>query len=306
MSFSYTNSDLIASVKRRGLVPTSQNTYLSSDFLKIGTEIINSHIAPMLISTREEYFSYPIDRTLVSGQTNYLIPTRAMGDGLRAVFWVRDSGTVVRVVVIDLLDQDSLNEGNLLGDSDYAAYKQGSELVFKPAPGVGAGTLRFFIHIRPGKLVETSEAAQIASINTGTNQVTVTTIPSSWASGVVLDVIQANPHYRYLDIDKTATTVSGTTLTFASLPSSLAVGDWLALQGESPIPQIPHELMPMLSQWIVVKCLEGLGDRAGADYAKAELKDLMTDALKLVQPRIKSESKKVINRNRMYLLSRNW
>jgi hypothetical protein len=307
MSFSYTTTDLIASVKRRGMVPTSQSTFLNTDFLTFGTEVINSHIAPLLVATREEYYTYPIDRSLVQGTSNYLIPTRAMGDGLRALYWLQsDTGNLVPIVVVDLDNIQSFNNGLLVGNSDYSAYKQGSEIVIKPMPSGTAGDLRFFIHIRPGKLVETSAAAQITSIDTGTNQVVVATIPSSWQTGTIVDIVQADPHYRYIDIDKTITGVSSTTITFSSLPSALAVGDWIALQGESPIPQIPHEMMPFLAQWIVVKCLESLGDRAGAEYAKAELMALKEDALKLVQPRIKSESKKVLNLNRFNLQSKRW
>ena len=307
MTFAYTNTDLIAMVKRRGMIPTSQDTFSNDDFLLIATDIINGHIAPMLVSTREEYYTYPIDRTLVSGTANYLIPTRAMGDGLRGLFWVTDAGDVVKIVVIDLENQDGLNEATLLNGNDFAAYKQGSEVIIKPTPSPAAGSLRFFISIRPGKLVQTTAAGQVTAFNTVAKTVTVGTIPSSWASGNTLDFIQADPHYRYLDVDRSDTAISGTTITFTNdLPTSLAIGDWVALQGESPIPQIPHELMPLLSQWTMKKCLEAIGDRSGAEYAAGELKELQTDAMKLIQPRIKSEAKKVVNRNRLYLLNRTW
>src|SRR5690606_8653031 len=97
-----------------------------------------------------------------------------------------------------------------------------------------------------------------------------------------------------LGIDQTITGISGTTIEFSSLPDELAVGDYVCLAGESPVPQIPVEFHALLAQEVVVKVLEALGK--STKDAKDDLKTLKENLPNLITPRVQGESRRVVNR----------
>ena len=312
MPFSYTTSDLITSIKGRGDVPTSQNTFQNSDFLRFATEVIHSSIVPMLLAAQEGYYDYNIDQSFVSGQQNYAIPTRAIGAGGYDVQSISEGGTIFQIPYVErtaVISNVATSYQFFRGTWSY--YVEGNDIVVTPAPAVTdqTSTLRIVIRLRPGKLVETSSCAQISSINTGTNTITVSSIPSTWSTGTVLDLLQQTPHYRYKAIDQTSTLISGTSITFASLPSApntLAVGDWVALQGESPVIQVPHEMIPLVSEMTVYQVLKAKGDQAGMKVSQENIERMKKDAMVLIEPRFKASTKKIVNRNRFDLSQRYW
>lgn len=87
---------------------------------------------------------------------------------------------------------------------------------------------------------------------------------------------------------------------FTVTPSSLEgmnVGDYMALRGESPFAHIPVEGYPLLEQAVVVKVLEGLGDREGMAAAQTKLSELVQLFPDLITPRVDGNPQKIINRN---------
>ncbi len=165
-------------------------------------------------------------------------------------------------------------------------------------PTPSTGTLRLFYFGRPNSLVATSAVATISSIDVTRLIVTTTaTIPSTMTSGVSVDFVDATPGFRSLAIDQATTgTVAGTTVTLSTaLPASVLAGDYVCLAGESPVPQIPVELHPLLAQRVVVKALEALApDKMVA--AKAICDEMRKSALTLLTPRAEGSARVIVNR----------
>jgi hypothetical protein len=104
-------------------------------------------------------------------------------------------------------------------------------------------------------------------------------------------VQNSNP-YDLLGMDYALTSVSGTTLGFSSLPTDLAVGDWICLSTEAPVPMIPDEMHPVLVQSALCKTLSSKKDKQYKD----ELETLMRvkeDAINMLDPRVQDNSNKV-------------
>jgi hypothetical protein len=80
----------------------------------------------------------------------------------------------------------------------------------------------------------------------------------------------------------------------ADRPSELAVGDYIALADESPIPQIPVEWFSYLALLTAVQTLESLGDSDAAQLVAQRLQKIEKNALSLISPRIKRKSKAII------------
>ena len=86
------------------------------------------------------------------------------------------------------------------------------------------------------------------------------------------------------------------TFTTEELPDNLQVNDYVALAEETHIPQLPSELIPILSQRVAIKCLESMGDTEGMGNASRELARLEENAYTLIDNRVEGAPRKVVNR----------
>lgn len=278
----FTTDTLIASIKRRGMIPTNQSTFDTDDFLALANEEIQLGLLPLILSTREEYYVTSKD---YSAADSIDIPERSVGAKVRDVKLVDSNEVEQDVPQVDFKDRDL---AAFLG-----FYIQGNKIYFTDTPDE---TIRVYYYQRPNELVATSDAAQIASIDVNNNQVTVSSLPSTITTSTPVDIIKAAPGYDCLAIDQTITNIASTTLTFSSLPTGLAVGDWIALAGESPIVQLPKELQPILSQRVTVRILQSTGDLEQMGAAQADLNRMEAAAFRLIEPRTDGANHKIINR----------
>lgn len=90
------------------------------------------------------------------------------------------------------------------------------------------------------------------------------------------------------------------------LPMYLYVGDVLALQEETIIPQIPVELHSMLSQRVVMRCLEALGDTQGLQNAAAKLQEMEFKTGAMLDDRVEGAPEKIVNRHSFLRLARRY
>lgn len=290
----YTTADFLTSVRMRGSIPTStssSNVNNTTNLLAMGTEELHIKLLPLIMSVREEFYVTSKDYTITASQATYALPSRASGMVVRDIQIVDGSSIYsLRPIDPDLISTTST--GSVEG-----YYFQHNNIVLYPTPGSTSGTLRVRYFARPSRLAATSACAQITAIDTGTFTATVAAVPSSWSTSTPVDFIKASAPYHNPAVDQSPASTTSTTLVFTSLPSDLAVGDWVALAEYSPIPQIPHEFQPLLAQMTVVKALEAVGDREGAKAAKTDLDLIQANAIQLITPRSHSDPRKVVGRN---------
>lgn len=300
MAVSYTTADLISSVKTKALVPSNQNTFTDAQILTVADEEFRTGLIPMIMDVREEFFVTFNEITLVSGQEEYDIPTRAMGMKLRDVTIVQGSGASRTEYSVPMVASDQVFDliSPLYSYTTGISFSlRGNKIVFSPVAALNSlsGTLRLYYYQRPGKFVETSDAARIDDIDTSLNQITLSNVPSAFVATATYDFIQSTPGFDTLAKDQTPTGVSGAVFTFSSLPDDLEVGDYLCLANESAIVQIAVELQPVLAQMTILRLLESIGDNNGAAIAQGKLDRLIKSTLTLISPRVDGEPKKVLN-----------
>jgi len=297
----YTTQSLIDSIKARGLIPTSQSTFTNDDFLRFGTEEIQVGMLPMLISVREEFFVKHDDQSIIALQEYYPIQDRAVSRMLRDVLQSNQNPIQPRseLQVLARMEPEQIHWQRNVARStnDFMYYFRDDSVALSPPPRTTQGTLRLVYHRRPSNLVMPASAAKITSIDS-TTQVTVSNVPSTFTDSSVVDLVDAKGGFATLGDDLALSSVTDPTITFAAdLPTDLKVGDYIALAGETPIPQIPLELQPVLSQRVVVKCLEALGDTNGVQVAQAKLMEIEKAAMTLISPRDKGTAKKIFSVN---------
>lgn len=293
----FTTTALLASIKRRGMLPSTSDTLSTSDFLAFATEEMRSYCLPLLVSLDEEYGVSTYTVAISSGTASYLIPARASGDSARVVEISNGGSSYAPLTRISPIDQNAYS----LTGGVQAFFFNDDFVTLVPSP-TASSTLRIKYIRRPNALVQATTGssgaiAVVSAINTGTKTITTTaTVPSTYSTSVQFDLIRCKPGFPTLALDQTVTTCSGTTIIFQdTLPTDLAVGDYVCRAGESPVPQIPVELHPLLAQRTKFACLEALGDQK-AGVALQSCERMKKDVLPLLTPRSKGNSRPIVNR----------
>lgn len=292
----FTSTALLASIKRRGMIVGATDTWSDADLLALATEEMQSYVMSVLMDVREDYRTADYDVATVASTATYRLPERAAGDSLRNVLYSSDGGLEYSPLV--RVDADQAGASATLG-TPYGFYFKDTDVVLVPTPAI-AGTLRLQYPRRPSKLVAASAVATIAPGGINGNRTVITTtatIPSTFTSGVTVDVVDNNPGFKILTMDAATTgTVSGTTITLsAALPASVAAGDYVCLAGESVVPQIPVEMHPLLAARTVEVALEALGDKKSVVAAK-RTETMRREAIGMMTQRSKGSVRALVNR----------
>lgn len=333
-----TSSTLISTVKREAMIPTTQNTFQTEDFLAIANQELRISVVPNILVYHEEYFtrdSNPVP--LVANQSNYAIPYRAVGGKFRDVYYIDTNGNLQSMSRISPDDRTYYQQSNT--QSSYVFfYLQGNELVLVPSVGSNpVGSLIFSYYMRPNELVDESRVATIThvAVGTSTTVVTVDGVPSGLDATVQdgasftaftietkLDLLQTNPGHKTLSFDVYPTNVDsvGNTITFnnsdllgfvgqnasSSAIPTLRAGDYIAFAGECIIPQIPSDLHDLLAQRVVARVLQSLGDQIGLQAANQKLMDMTQNAGTLINNRSEGQPQKIFARNSPLRSGKRW
>lgn len=308
-----TADTLIASIKRRAMLPASQVTFKNEDFLAFANEEMDMAMMPYVMSFHEDYFLYTETIPIVNNKSRYAIPYRATGNKLRDVQFADEGGNLYEMARITVGDKPYYQYGPLSSVSARlkAFYIEHNEIALVPQiQGNLSGSLRVSYYIRPNSLVDASRIMTVQNINSTTGEITVNQVPSHISVNGLIDLIQVKSPHKCLAIDITVQNIDTVnkiiTIAPASLPSELAIGDQLAAAEECYIPQIPTELHSMLAQRVACRCLEALGDQQGLQAAMLKLAEMEQKGGTLVDSRVDDAPLKVNNRHNFLRTSRRY
>lgn len=290
MANRYTSDFLITSARRQGLIPVA-GKLSTSDILGFVDDALQDYIAPLMLSGREQFLVYTEDTPLVSGQLTYPLPQRAVSEAVQQILLVDSSGTQLQ---LSYVEPKAVTPTSIAGWAPFG-FTLVDNSVFLPQGFSSYVTLRITYFRRPNRCVQASEAAEVLTVNKGTGAVIVVSTPTTWASPLSVDLIQGSPGFRWRAIDQTAT-FAGTAFTLPiAAVQSLAPGDFVALAGESPVPQCPATLHPLLAKRVSCMCLEALGDQRLGSATKA-MELMETRLLPTLTPRVEGAPRVVTNR----------
>ena len=290
---------LLPALKRRGMLPNTSETLADADYYALANDEIQSYIVPLLLKAREEHLIQTHDITLVSGTDTYALPYRAAGGKVRDV-WLstRAEGGFKQMQRIE-----PERVGDYASSGSPSGFRfEGNNLIVVPTPGPAGGTVRIKYHAMPNRLVAVSACAVVSSYVTATKTITtVATVPSTFGATVSLDIVRGKPGFDSLAQDNVAVSAATTSIVMTDalsaqiLGGTASTGDYVCLSGESPIPQIPLSLHPLLAQRVVYRSLEAIGDPKAAG-ALASCQELERLSLTLLSPRSDGNSRAVVNR----------
>lgn len=302
MSKLYMDSDeLLASIKLRAAVPLAQISFEDSDLLNFASEEIDLKVVPSVLAVREEFYVTTETIPLVSGQSNYTIPYRAIGGKVRFVYLQSSDGTVKPLAQIPM-EHIPQYQASSFAYQNAGFYLQSDELILlPPVTGQTTGSLVIKYYMKPNKVVESSRGGTITAIDTGAGVITLDAVPSNISAGTEIDLIQSKSNHKTKGYDipvlAANTTTKMITIDPADIPDDLAVGDVMCSAGESTIPQVPSELQVMVAQAVACRVLEAIGDTQGLVNATAKLQDMEAKLLNVIDSRVEAPGKKIVNTN---------
>lgn len=302
---SFLVEDLIESVKDRSFVPISQSTFEDEDILRILNEELSLNLLSDIIGVREDFFLARKTYSIQANEDRYLVPTRASGNAVKAVFYVDPSGNYFPMSRIDV---DRLGDFSPDGNSPRRFYFEGDEVVIVPRPTSATGSILIVYFRKPNRLALTSSCAKITNVSTlsGTTTFTVNTdLTGSLSVGSTIDFLRAKSPFALWASDVSITAITTTTIAVAL--SSVAdvdgstvepeVNDYICPATYANIPMVPEEFHPVLAEMGAVRILRSMGDLQKWQASKSELEQMRAMALKLIRQRAESAPDMFTKRN---------
>jgi hypothetical protein len=325
-----TTDDVIASAVRRALIPTSQSTFTTDDFIAFANEELALGLVPSVLAMKQDYFLFTEYMPVTLNQQRYQLPDRAIGNKVREISYMDPNGNVYEMTRITVDDVPFYNGPNTQARI-YTYYIENNEFVLVPELANGPiGNFLITYYMRPNQLVQTSAVAIVKSFDPVTGDVFVDKIPTNYTTASLFDIVQIRSPHKCLAIDRTVVSINTTTnvinfggpasyLTpitpfnswpgapFTGLPMNFKVGDRICLASQTDIPQVPSDLHVVLAHRVAARCLEALGDQEGLQAANQKLGEFEQKTQNLIDDRVEAAPLKCVNRHailRSGLLSR--
>lgn len=299
MAKTMTSDDLIRSLKRRALIPTDQSTFSVEDFLEILNEEMDTGILPYLLEQHEEHLVNFIELDAdQEAPFEYAIPYRAIGNKLRDVALVDSSGNIFELSRVSLEEISDYNSFNSLDDSG-VFYLENNKVVLLSVNSSANSKIRMYFYLRPSTMVLTKDTGKIIAIAKGSTETVLTldNFPSDYANNPLFDIVGSRSPNKLKKFDIAALSVNqntkSVTISNDLLPEDLEVSDYLCQAEQSPYPQIPTELHPILAQRGAVYCLESLGDTEGLSNAIRKLEKMEKGVTNLIENRVEGAPQKI-------------
>lgn len=293
---------MVNSVRNRTLTPDDTSIFTDADILDIIDEEMSAQVLNKLVMLHGENLTYSED-VAKSANGIYTFPYRAVGNKLRDVSLV--TGETIyelsQVSIGELPDFSYSNDSNSFNDKFYVENNKIKLL----QPSRDYTSIRIRYYLRPSYLTKTEEAGVISNIVTDTVAGTVTIAMSSvgknFTSTAKFDIVghQSPNKIKAFDLDAiTLTTGTSGNVVFnlfdlSDILGDLQVGDYVTLAEETPVPNIPTEMHPLLAQAAAVQILEALSDTEALANALKRFDSMTASIQELIDERVDLAPKKI-------------
>ena len=152
------------------------------------------------------------------------------------------------------------------------------------------------------------KAGKIASIEPDGDEVVIKfdTTPAAFSNATIFDIVGFKTPNKIKCWDLEAVEESVDVLTgqmrfktedIEKWLDSINEGDYVCIAEESPVPNIPTEMHPVLAQLTAVHILEAMGDTEALGNAQRRLDTMTKSVMSLVDDRVELAPKKIRPRN---------
>ena len=290
----WTTTELLASLRRRGRLPDSQPT--DAELLLDADHAMRSTCLTLLRTLQEGYGLVTEDTSIVANQATYELPGRAFGTTLDDLLYVDTDGTEVSLPMIDHSDLHRHRIRSPYWRTPYAFSIRGGKVVLAPTPEASSGTLRFVYQERPGVLVAASRGAQVTATTA-----TTWTVDGTGAFGgsgtVTVDVRGKSSPFSPRFFGDAATWDGTDTFTEGTAGNAalVSVGDWVTLENETVIVPVPDLMHSLLVAATLVHTHQAFGHTEEMQVMQAVHDRELAGCRQALEPRVTGEAAPVLN-----------
>lgn len=292
-----TTSRLIRGIKRRITMPANQVLIDDPGILEICDDVLRNKIVPEIISLRQDFFVVTTETPCVVDQSEYDIPVRAMGRTLRDLKLRASGSGQSNTIDLSLVAIEDEHEFISQGTVPHSFYFKGDKIVLVPTPKSTSDTIVYWWDLPPAQLIQESDAAVVASVSG--DDITVTSLPATITTSTDVDLISYRPGYCTYAMDLSITGISGSTISFAAntlANYTITPGDYVSVIETSPLLQLPKEVAPFVETMACRRILQAIGDFEGLSRLGEDESEELKQMRRILEPRIRGESTKIINR----------
>jgi hypothetical protein len=248
--------------------------FTDADITAMLNEQVGPYLSDLVRPFSQQYAINTFDQALVAGQSDYLIPERAINGTVEAMGIIDPTGRVpgYRLVLYDLADSILLQ--SIASSVVPVAYSAvGNFIRLYPTPTAQntslQNTLRLQYMQRASELVDPSFCATLSgaltNVTSTSYRVTTATVPAGLTTGVKVELVAARPGFATLGasgvISGTGVGTIDITGTAPVAPYAPQAGDFLCPFDQAPvITNTPIEFQECLLQWVGLKMMEAKGD----------------------------------------------
>ncbi len=298
----YTSEQLISMIKANCQLPVSQNKFSNSNFLSFLNEELRLTITGELADINQEYFVKYTDIPLVASQSDYEIPTTAIGWGMRDVGFVGADGVynTLNEIQLENIDRARINTEST---KPLAFYKQHTDIISIPSISASpeSGSWRIYFEKIQNELILTTSCGRINTIlDTGTDYIlTLDSLPTT-TNGV--DIIGYKNPFNVIADGLTAV-VGGfnVTVTKTGFTKAPVVGDYVAETGKTCYPNIPEDFHGVLAMAASIRVAIASKDEKQKNLLESAMALMLNKLRKRSGNRSKGTVKKINPKN--YVLS---
>lgn len=270
----YTGEQLVTEIQKIAGIPAREiQGYKKADLLEHADAFLSSRLLAQVMAGREDFYVQRERIAITSTKNDYRIPTRAIGDKLRGIWYVDTQGNRCKLdpILVSELHRYSPTSTTLHGFYFTATM---INLVGNP----GSGFLELSYGFRVGKIVLSTEARQVVTVPTA-NQLTIGSSLAGFVANAYTDIHSAyGGHDLKLWRNKIASVAGGGLTINLTDPidgstfgtRAVEVGDWICLERQTALVALPEELIPALARGVAKRISEAENDREGAEYHSAE------------------------------------
>lgn len=242
------STTIVQMCSKLGALSSNQAGLVAADFLSLAN-LVMMVLTSELLNARSEYLIYSESIPVAAGSFSVRIPYRAVNGELRHLWWQDAQGNRTKLWAQAIEDMENYTTTTSGSPSGY--YLMGNQVVLLPTPNI-AGSLVVAYPFRPSQLVDGSTTQSITVVDPINNIVTVPNIPTNFISGALYDIIDHTSGSGIVYYDLVGV-ISGNTIAFPSAIPNAAVGNYLALASQSPVPMIPEEGHGLLLETTVMR-----------------------------------------------------
>jgi hypothetical protein len=307
MPLTWNTTELVARVKLRARIPgTESDGTADSDIVSYLNDAMDEEIVPYILSHREDYYVLTEKINMVANTSRYRLPKRAIVNKIREIKYRNGTGTSpnddydLPIIAREHLDRWNSNSGTS-GPGGF--YFEDVDIVLVPENLNASGSIIVSYYFRPSDLVESTAVRKITVVNTSTKVLTVdSTVPAAWTTANKFDVHSPDSGGEIRMWSRSISDAGGVLVTFNdAIDGSVVgekqpqVGDYLALEGECFVPQIPKVFHPVLVRAAAASILRDHGDFEAAEAHEKFTDKAFSRYVRVFEDRAVGEPESVVN-----------